>query len=120
MIKFAKICEINQESRVIPADTSKDISLSLKEYTRHREDSGIEMSPTKKDENLEGQDFLERARKVSSIESSSMNGDRRNGCCNCNCSHEAACYDRFSMQQNLIELNSVNENRRCVPLSNAS
>ncbi|XP_050486180.1 titin isoform X2 [Bombus huntii] len=63
VIKFAKICEINQESRVIPADTSKDISLSLKEYTRHREDSGIEMSPTKKDENLEGQDFLERARK---------------------------------------------------------
>ncbi|OAD58515.1 Muscle M-line assembly protein unc-89 [Eufriesea mexicana] len=66
VIKFAKICEINQESRIIPVDASKDIALSLKEYTRHHEDSGIEMSPTKKDENLEGQDFLERARKIQS------------------------------------------------------
>ncbi|XP_076758852.1 uncharacterized protein LOC143428086 isoform X1 [Xylocopa sonorina] len=65
VIKFAKVCEINQETRAIPADTSKDIALSLKEYTRHHEDSGIEMSPTKKEENLEGQDFLERARKNS-------------------------------------------------------
>lgn len=117
MVKFAKICEINQESRTIPVDTStKDIALSLKEYRRRHEDSGIEMSPTKKDENLEGQDFLEAARKVSSIEAISINGDRRNGYCNSNCNHEAACFDRFSMQQNL---NSVNDNR-CLPLPNAS
>lgn len=120
VVKFAKICEINQESRTIPVDTStKDIALSLKEYRRRHEDSGIEMSPTKKDENLEGQDFLEAARKVSSIEAISINGDRRNGYCNCNCNHEAACFDRFSMQQNFIELNSVNDNR-CLPLPNAS
>lgn len=120
VVKFAKICEINQESRTIPVDTSaKDIALSLKEYRRRHEDSGIEMSPTKKDENLEGQDFLEAARKVSSIEAISINGDRRNGYCNCNCNHEAACFDRFSIQQNLIELNSVNDNR-CLPLPNAS
>ncbi|CAL7935354.1 unnamed protein product [Xylocopa violacea] len=66
VIKFAKVCEINQETRAVPADASKDIALTLKEYTRHHEDSGIEMSPTKKEENLEGQDFLERARKISS------------------------------------------------------
>ncbi|XP_026674575.1 muscle M-line assembly protein unc-89 isoform X5 [Ceratina calcarata] len=63
VIKFARACEINQESRAIPVDTSKEITLSLKEYTRHHEDSGIEMSPTKREENLEGQDFLEKARK---------------------------------------------------------
>lgn len=120
VVKFAKICEINQESRTISVDTSaKDIALSLKEYRRRHEDSGIEMSPTKKDENLEGQDFLEAARKVSSIEAISINGDRRNGYCNCNCNHEAACFDRFSIQQNFIELNSVNDNR-CLPLPNAS
>ncbi|CAD1476296.1 unnamed protein product, partial [Heterotrigona itama] len=64
VIRFAKICEISQQSRTIPADTSKDSMLSLKEYSRHRESCGIiETSPTREDENLEGQDFLERARK---------------------------------------------------------
>ncbi|XP_076385572.1 uncharacterized protein LOC105662897 isoform X4 [Megachile rotundata] len=63
-IKFTKICELSQEEkpRMVP-DTSRDITLFLKEYTRHHEDSGIEMSPTKKEETLEGQDFLEKARK---------------------------------------------------------
>ncbi|KAK1121157.1 hypothetical protein K0M31_010464 [Melipona bicolor] len=120
VIKFAKICELNQESRTIPAEILKDSTLSLKEYTRHGESCGIETTPTRVDENLEGQDFLDRARKVSSVEGSSMNGDRKNGRCNCSCSHEAACFDRLSAQQNLIEFNSVNENRRCVSLSNAS
>ncbi|XP_043261539.1 uncharacterized protein LOC122402644 [Colletes gigas] len=64
-IKFTKICELKEEEkpRVSFGDGSKDITLSLKEYTRHHEDSGIEMSPTKKEDSLEGQDFLERARK---------------------------------------------------------
>lgn len=121
VIKFTKICEINEEKpRIIPPDTCKDITLSLKEYTRHHEDSGIEMSPTKKEDCLEGQDFLERARKVSSIEDSSMNGERNKCCCSCNCSREVACFDRYSVQQNFIELASVNENRHRLPLSNAS
>lgn len=38
---------------------------SLQDLLRHHEDSGIDMSPMKKDDNLEGEDFLERARKVS-------------------------------------------------------
>ncbi|XP_076636076.1 uncharacterized protein LOC143349064 isoform X2 [Colletes latitarsis] len=59
-IRFTKISESKE---VEPRVSSKDISLSLKEYTRHHEDSGIEMSPTKKEDSLEGQDFLERARK---------------------------------------------------------
>lgn len=42
---------------------------------RHHEDSGIEMSPMKKDDNLEGDDFLERARKVSPLAPSI--GERR-------------------------------------------
>ncbi|XP_076170517.1 uncharacterized protein LOC143148247 isoform X3 [Ptiloglossa arizonensis] len=65
VMKFTKIYEVKEEEkpRKTPAEASKDITLSLKEYTRHHEDSGIEMSPTKKDDGLEGQDFLERARK---------------------------------------------------------
>lgn len=37
---------------------------SLQDLLRHHEDSGIDMSPMKKDDNLEGEDFLERARKL--------------------------------------------------------
>ncbi|XP_015434390.1 PREDICTED: LOW QUALITY PROTEIN: uncharacterized protein LOC107190151 [Dufourea novaeangliae] len=123
VIKFTKICEKNEEHRplaVTPADTSKDMTLSLKEYTRHHEDSGIEMSPTKRDDSLEGQDFLDKARKVSPIGGPSMNGERNKCCCSCNCSHEAACFDRYAVQQSFVELSSVNENRRRLPLSNAS
>lgn len=107
---------------MVSGDTSKDMTLFLKEYTRHHEDSGIEMSPTKKEETLEGQDFLENARKVSSIDVPSMNGHRRNECCcSCKCTHEAACFDRFSMSmQENVEFTSVNENRRRLPLSNVS
>lgn len=42
--------------------------LSSQNLLQHHEDSGIEISPIKKDDNLEGEDFLERARKVSLIE----------------------------------------------------
>ncbi|XP_054013283.1 titin isoform X3 [Hylaeus anthracinus] len=67
MIKFTKICELKEEEKPRveekSMDASKDMTLSLKEYTRHHEDSGIEMSPTKKEDSIEGQDFLERARK---------------------------------------------------------
>lgn len=38
---------------------------SLQDLSRYHEDSGIDMSPMKKEDNLEGEDFLERARKVS-------------------------------------------------------
>ncbi|XP_043525686.1 uncharacterized protein LOC122536948 isoform X6 [Frieseomelitta varia] len=62
VIKFAKICEISQESRTIPVEISKDGTLSL-EHRRHRESCGIETTPTRVDENHEGQDFLDRARK---------------------------------------------------------
>lgn len=43
----------------------EDAALSTQDLLRHHEDSGIEMSPMKKDDNSEGEDFLERARKVS-------------------------------------------------------
>ncbi|XP_072764140.1 uncharacterized protein [Anoplolepis gracilipes] len=36
---------------------------SSQDLLRHHEDSGIDMSPVKKDDNFEGEDFLERARK---------------------------------------------------------
>ncbi|XP_019884311.1 titin isoform X6 [Camponotus floridanus] len=36
---------------------------SLQDLSRYHEDSGIDMSPMKKEDNLEGEDFLERARK---------------------------------------------------------
>lgn len=39
--------------------------VSSQDLLRHHEDSGIDMSPIKKDDNLEGDEFLERARKVS-------------------------------------------------------
>lgn len=42
--------------------------LSSQDLLRLHEDSGIEISSMKKDDNLEGEDFLERARKVSLIE----------------------------------------------------
>lgn len=42
-------------------------TLSSQNLLRHHEDSGIEISSMKKDDNLEGEDFLERARKVSLI-----------------------------------------------------
>ncbi|XP_011705984.1 PREDICTED: uncharacterized protein LOC105461199 isoform X2 [Wasmannia auropunctata] len=41
----------------------EDVSLSPQDLLQHHEDSGIEMSSIKKDDNLEGEDFLERARK---------------------------------------------------------
>lgn len=52
---------------------NENLHSNLKEYEdisshdllRHHEDSGIDMSPIKKDDNLEGEEFLERARKVS-------------------------------------------------------
>lgn len=37
---------------------------SLQDLSRYHEDSGIDMSPMKKEDNLEGEDFLERARKL--------------------------------------------------------
>jgi hypothetical protein len=43
----------------------EDVPMSLQDILRRHEDSGIEMSPIKKDDNLEGEDFFERARKVS-------------------------------------------------------
>lgn len=55
----------------------EDVSLSSQDFLRRHEDSGIEMSPIKKDDNLEGEDFLERARKVSRIESFSGDLQRK-------------------------------------------
>jgi len=46
----------------------EDVPLSSQELLQHHEDSGIEIASMKKDDNLEGEDFLERARKVSLIE----------------------------------------------------
>ncbi|XP_033332507.2 uncharacterized protein LOC117223969 isoform X2 [Megalopta genalis] len=66
-IKFTKVSERRVEEErpaaTSPADGCKEMTLTLKEYTRHHEDSGIEMSPTKREDSLEGQDFLEKARK---------------------------------------------------------
>jgi len=44
-----------------------NVPLSSQELLHH-ENSGIEISSMKKNDNLEGEDFLERARKVSLIE----------------------------------------------------
>lgn len=40
-------------------------SLSSQNLLGHHEDRGIEISSIRKDDNLEGEDFLEKARKVS-------------------------------------------------------
>lgn len=53
---------LNDSSR---SDLREYEDISSQDLLRHHEDSGIDMSPVKKDDNLEGEDFLERARKVS-------------------------------------------------------
>jgi len=53
----------------------EDVPLSSQELLQHHEDSGIEISSIKKDDNLEGEDFLERARKVSSNRAREYNCD---------------------------------------------
>ncbi|XP_014485705.1 PREDICTED: uncharacterized protein LOC106750117 isoform X2 [Dinoponera quadriceps] len=64
--KFAKVREhaLNESSRSATGLREyEDVALSTQDLLRHHEDSGIEMSPMKKDDNSEGEDFLERARK---------------------------------------------------------
>ncbi|KAL6428691.1 hypothetical protein ACFW04_007940 [Cataglyphis niger] len=60
--KLTKIREhmLNDSSR---SDLREYEDISSQDLLRHHEDSGIDMSPVKKDDNLEGEDFLERARK---------------------------------------------------------
>ncbi|XP_046833263.1 uncharacterized protein LOC124430549 isoform X3 [Vespa crabro] len=61
MIK--KITTDEEKSHRISKET-KNVCSITKTYTRHHEDSGIEMSPTKRDKNeIEGEEFLENARK---------------------------------------------------------
>ncbi|XP_067210497.1 uncharacterized protein zormin isoform X3 [Linepithema humile] len=62
--KLTKIREhtLNETSRS-DLKEYEDVSMSSQDFLRRHEDSGIEMSPIKKDDNLEGEDFLERARK---------------------------------------------------------
>lgn len=43
----------------------EDIPLSSQNLLRHNEDSEIKISSMKQDDNLEGEDFLEKTRKVS-------------------------------------------------------
>lgn len=73
--KLAKVRELalNENSRSAYED---DPSLSTEDLLRHHDDSGIEMSPMKKDDSTEGEDFLERARKVSAIRSSFSTPER--------------------------------------------
>lgn len=52
----------------------EDVLLFSQDVSRHHEDSGIDMSPIKKDDNLEDDEFLEKARKVSPIENSPIIG----------------------------------------------
>ncbi|XP_043502049.1 muscle M-line assembly protein unc-89 isoform X6 [Polistes fuscatus] len=53
-----------EKSQTISKET-KNVCSITKTYTRHHEDSGIEMSPTKRDkDDLEGEEFLENARKA--------------------------------------------------------
>ncbi|XP_014601997.1 PREDICTED: uncharacterized protein LOC106785786 isoform X2 [Polistes canadensis] len=55
---------IDEEKSQIISKETKNICSIIKTYTRHHEDSGIEMSPTKRDkDDLEGEEFLENARK---------------------------------------------------------
>ncbi|KAG7188140.1 hypothetical protein KM043_013361 [Ampulex compressa] len=96
----------------------KDISVLLKEITRQHEDSGIEMSPTKKEEQQEGQDFLETARKVSSVEVAALNISSL-----CICGNENRFFDRYtstvhSCHNGLTNGVIAHKNRRCLPLSN--
>ncbi|CAL1681894.1 unnamed protein product [Lasius platythorax] len=60
--KLTKIREhtLNESSR---SNLKEYEDVSSQDLLRHHEDSGIDMSPIKKDDNLEGDEFLERARK---------------------------------------------------------
>jgi len=69
--KLAKIRE-HTLSDSSHSNLKEGVSLSSQDLSRHHEDSGIEMSPMKKDDNLEGEDYLERARKVSTVDDGSI------------------------------------------------
>ncbi|KAL2747703.1 titin isoform X1 [Vespula maculifrons] len=125
MIK--EITTDEEKSHTISKET-KNVCSITKTYTRHHEDSGIEMSPTKRDKDeIEGEEFLENARKVSrSIDDITQNDERSSsiGCCNCSCAHDAACFARYDTGlSKFAEITAValaNENRRRLPLANPS
>ncbi|KAL2729461.1 titin isoform X1 [Vespula squamosa] len=116
-----------EKSHTISKET-KNVCSITKTYTRHHEDSGIEMSPTKGyKEEIEGEEFLENARKVSrSIDDITQNDERSSsiGCCSCSCAHDAACFARYDTGlSRFAEITAValaNENRRRLPLTNPS
>lgn len=128
--KMIKEITTDEEKSHTISKEMKNICSITKTYTRHHEDSGIEMSPTKHDKDeTEGDEFLENARKVSrSIDDITQNDERSSsvGCCSCSCAHEAACYARYDTASGLskfAEITAValaNENRRRLPLANPS
>ncbi|KAK2586836.1 hypothetical protein KPH14_009775 [Odynerus spinipes] len=129
--KFTKeITTEETKSQTITKET-KNVCSITKDYTRRHEDSGIEMSPTKRDkDDTEGEEFLENARKVSRsmIEDVEQNAEICSPIddCSCSCAHETACFARYNAVSGLskfAEITAValaNENRRRLPLANPS
>ncbi|KAM0731550.1 SEC14 domain and spectrin repeat-containing protein 1 [Formica fusca] len=64
--KYGDRCskKIQSDQYITRSDLREYEDVSSQDLLRHHEDSGIDMSPMKKDDNLESEDFLERARKL--------------------------------------------------------
>ncbi|KAI4499906.1 hypothetical protein M0802_005162 [Mischocyttarus mexicanus] len=128
---ISKEIKMDEEKSDRISKETKTVCSITKTYTRHHEDSGIEMSPIKRDkDDLEGEEFLENSRKVSrSIDDIVQNSEKNISidCCSCSCANEAACFALYDVSTSGIskfaEITAValaNENRRRLPLANPS